>query len=141
MGCSVNHIQINESQSNSDISQDLQEVEISILSIHEGIQCLKINIEHQKQNYPDDIIKNEIQEQIKLNQSSQESGVQSDSPSKKSCLKQLSGSSLSLSKYATQKKVQFSVIQSKFSQQKKQKKRKRRPINRPEKQINLDDIF
>ncbi|CAD8126842.1 unnamed protein product [Paramecium sonneborni] len=139
MGCSINHIQIIENHSYTlEITQDLQEDEISILTIHEGIKCLKTNIEQNKLNYPDDIIVNQVQEQFIYNLSSQSSSVSLDCPVKKSCLKQINQNCLTLFKYASKKKVQFNISSQKFSKKRKYQKRQRSHYKQP---IDLDEIF
>ncbi|CAK90971.1 unnamed protein product (macronuclear) [Paramecium tetraurelia] len=145
MGCSITLVQNPPTDPLSSISSDdLQESEVSLLWIHDDVAQLKINVEKQKEHYPEDNTP-AVQHWINCQSISLRSSKQSDTYSKKSCLKSQSVTPPH-SQHTNTKKVHFVQPKKKNKQsqngtKKKNKKKLSRWSEQPQQRINLDDIF
>ncbi|CAD8194027.1 unnamed protein product [Paramecium octaurelia] len=145
MGCSIALVQNPPTDPVSSFSSDdLQESEVSLLWIHDDVAQLKMNVEKQKESYPEDNTP-AVKNWIKCQTISLRSSKQSDSNSKKSCLKSQSVTPPH-SQLTNTKKVHFVQPKQKSKPlqngtKKKNKKKLSRWSEQPFQRINLDDIF
>ncbi|CAD8202840.1 unnamed protein product [Paramecium pentaurelia] len=145
MGCSTSLVQNTPIDSISSFSSDdLQESEISLDQIHDEIAYLKINVQKQKEIYPEDNI-TVMKQWVNCHCNSLGTNKKSDTNSIKSCLKQ-QNILPPFSQYANPKKVHFVQHQQRNSlsqngTKKKNKKKRIRRSQQPQQRINLDDIF
>ncbi|CAD8114832.1 unnamed protein product [Paramecium primaurelia] len=145
MGCSMVFIQKASFDSNSSFSyDDIQESEVSLDQIHDGIAFLKINVKKQKEIFPEDN-NTEVKHLVNCNHHAVIQINKSDIKSKKSCLKQKLITS-QLSQNVSPKIVHFVQIQQQNTnqykrRQKKSKQKHSRKSKERQEHINLDDIF
>ncbi|CAK67860.1 unnamed protein product (macronuclear) [Paramecium tetraurelia] len=147
MGCSIPFVYNTSVDTNQSFSfDDLLESEVSLDQIHDEIAFLRINVEKQKQIYPEDY-RTEVTPLANSNYIQLIPISKSDTKSKRPCLKQqLTTLPAPLTQDVNPKRVHFVEIQSKQTNQcrggrKKSKNKRQRKSEEIQEHINLDDIF